>query len=145
MYEIFVEVHCTYLLNFFNIFIFSVNLFVMYGIHFTEKRTIKLGINKGICKKSTFLTLRLCYVLYNLKCYLPALVNTFMLKEFQNSKQKKIILNEKLDWEVFNSLSSVNCDDSCSRRKDDKLQFLFPCFQQKPVETSSWREISILG
>jgi len=62
MYEIFVEVHCTYLLNFFNIFIFTVNLFVMYGIHFTEKPTIKLGINKGICKKSTFLTLRLCYV-----------------------------------------------------------------------------------
>lgn len=54
MYEIFVEMHCTYLLNFFNIFIFRVNLFVMYGIHFTEKPTIKLGINKEYAKKVLF-------------------------------------------------------------------------------------------
>ena len=66
----------------------------MYGIYFTEKPTINLGINKGMGKKSTFSALRLCYVLYNLKCYFPALVNTFMLKEFQSSKQKKYFLRK---------------------------------------------------
>lgn len=43
---------------------------------------------------------------------------------------KKIILNEKLDWEVFNSVSSVNYDDLYSRRKYDKLDSCFHAFRK---------------